>query len=112
MPTQWLAPLYTMTFEIAVRDRLEQLNPETVVRGLRKPVLFIARAGEQYATVQTVMTLAASAGGEHDVFFDNPTIKADSDTRTREFLMKACNWKGPNSRGTDRIEQLLKNKVP
>jgi len=111
MPTQWLAPLYTMTFEIAVRYRLEQLNPETVVRTLLKPVLFIARTGEEYAPIQNVVTLASSAGGEHNIFIDNPTKKSDSDTRTREFLMKATNWKGPNSSGTDRIDQLLKNKV-
>ncbi|HVT79884.1 MAG TPA: alpha/beta fold hydrolase, partial [Phycisphaerae bacterium] len=53
LPTQWLAPLYTLAFEIAIRDRLEQLNPEAVVRSIHtQPALFIARQGEEYAPVQ------------------------------------------------------------
>ena len=111
MPTQWLAPLYTMTFEIAVRDRLEQLDPEKVVRSLRKPVLFIARSGPEFAPVQDVLALAACAGGEHDMFIDAPGGKGDSVTRTRDFLVKVSNWNGPNSRGAAQIERLMKNKV-
>jgi pimeloyl-ACP methyl ester carboxylesterase len=111
MPTQWLAPLYTMTFEIAVRDRLEQLNPETVVRSLHKPVLFVVRSGQEFAPLQDVLTLATLAGGEHDAFLDDAKVLGDSEARIREFLMKAAKWKGPNSKGRDEIEQLMKNRV-
>ena len=111
MPTQWLAPLYTMTFEIAVRDRLEQLNSETVVRSLHKPVLFIARSGQEFVSVQDLLTLATIAGGEHDVFIDRPSIQGHAERRIRDFLVKAAHWKGPKSHGVQQIEQLLKNRV-
>jgi acetyl esterase/lipase len=83
MPTQWLAPLYTMAFEIGVRDRLSQLDPDAVVKSIHtQPVLFIARTGAEFAPVQDVLALATNAGGKHDVFIDNPMLEGDSEEKT------------------------------
>jgi pimeloyl-ACP methyl ester carboxylesterase len=108
MATQWLAPLYTIAFEIAVRDRLNQLDPETVVRAIHtQPVLFIARTGPDYAPVQEVVTLASQAGGRHEV------IPADFNWEGKivGFLNKNLSWKGPKARGTEQIKNLLKSSV-
>ena len=45
LPTSWLAPLYTLAFEIAVRDRLNQLDPTAAVRSIHTQpnALFVAR---------------------------------------------------------------------
>jgi pimeloyl-ACP methyl ester carboxylesterase len=108
LPTQWLAPLYTVAFEIAVRDRLNQLDPETVVRSIHtQPVLFVARSGPDYAPVQDVLTLATNAGSRHEVI----PATGDWESRLRVFLIKATNWKGPKARGAEQIENLLKNSV-
>jgi pimeloyl-ACP methyl ester carboxylesterase len=112
MPTQWMAPLYTVTFEIAVRDRLGQLDPEMMVRGIHKqPVLFIARAGAEYAPVQEVLTLATNAGGQHEVVIDSPGNAGNMERRTVAFLVKATGWKGPKFRGSEEIQELLNSQV-
>jgi len=80
LPTQWLAPLYTMTFEIAVRDQLNQMNPEAIVRNIRtQPVMFVARSGPEYAPVADVMTLAADVAGTHEVIVDKPNTPGSTD---------------------------------
>jgi uncharacterized protein len=112
LPTQWLAPLYTFTFEITVRDRLSQLDPDTVVRGLHKqPVLFVARVGREYAPVRAVMTLATNSGGRHEVHVDNPNASGETERRTVEFLTQMTGWKGPKYQGTEEVRELLRNQV-
>ena len=39
LPAGWLAPLYTIAFEVSIRDRLSELDPETVVT----PGIFVKR---------------------------------------------------------------------
>ncbi len=112
LPTQWLAPLYTLAFEITIRDRLGQLDPETVIRSIHtQPVLFIARAGPEFAPVQDVLTLATNTGSKHEIFIDNPNINDDAERRATLFLIKATNWKGPKARGAEQIQNLLQNQV-
>lgn len=112
LPTQWLAPLYSLTFEIAIRDRLQQLDPETVVRSIHtQPVLFVARTGDEYAPVQDILTLATSAGSKHEVFIDSASARADTERRMTSFLVRATNWKGPKSHGAQLIQNLLNNQV-
>jgi alpha-beta hydrolase superfamily lysophospholipase len=112
MPTQWLAPLYTMAFEIGVRDRLEQLDPENVIRSIHtQPVLFVARTGPEYASVQDILTLATCAGSKHEVLIDNPNATDNAARRTTLFLVKAANWKGPKAHGAEQIQNLLQNQV-
>jgi pimeloyl-ACP methyl ester carboxylesterase len=108
MPTQYLAPLYTIAFEIAIRDRLSQLDPETVVRNIHKqPVLFIARPGPDYASLQEVVLLASNSGGRHEV------MSADFhwESKIVAFFNKSLDWKGPKARGTEQIKNLLKHSV-
>jgi pimeloyl-ACP methyl ester carboxylesterase len=108
LPSQWLAPLYTLAFEIAIRDRLNQLNPETVIRNIHtQPVLFITRTGPDYASVQEVRALASQAGSHHEV------IPADFNWEGKivAFLTKSLDWKGPKARGTEQIKNLLKNSI-
>ncbi len=113
LPTQWLAPLYTITFEIAVRDRLSQLDPNRVVRGIHtQPVLFIARQGPEYAPVQEVLTLATNAGSRHEVYIDNPAAGRETERRTVDFLVQATNWKGPKFHGAAEIQELMRSQVP
>jgi len=113
LPTGWLAPLYTTTFEMMIRDRLSQLNPEALVRTIRtQPVLFVARQGGQYAPVQDVIALATNVGGHREVM-----VAADGgagrlvEQRACEFLVRATHWKGPKARGIETIEQFLKKQV-
>jgi pimeloyl-ACP methyl ester carboxylesterase len=112
LPTQWLAPLYAVTFEIAVRDRLSQLDPETMVRNIHtQPVLFIARPGPQYVPVQDVLTLATNAGARHEVCIDNAAAPSETERRTAEFLVKATGWKGPRAKGSGAVEELMRSAV-
>jgi pimeloyl-ACP methyl ester carboxylesterase len=112
MPTQWLAPLYTMVFEISVRDRLSQLDPEAMIRSIHmQPVLFIARKGPDYLPVQDVMTLATNTGSRHEVYIDNAATPGGAVTRTAQFLVKATGWQGPKLHASEEIQQLLKNQV-
>jgi len=112
LPTAWMAPLYTLTFEIAVRDRLSQLDPGAIVRNLhRQPVLFIARTGPEYAPVRDIMNLASTAGSQHDVFVDNPGSPDATNARIRDFLLKTTKWKGPKAHGIEQIQKLLENQV-
>jgi pimeloyl-ACP methyl ester carboxylesterase len=113
LPTEWLAPLYTVTFEIAVRDRLSQLDPEAMIRGIHtQPVLFIARTGAEYVSVQDVLTLATNVGGRHEVYINNANVPGDAVARTAQFLVKVTGWKGPKLHGSEEIQELLKNQVP
>jgi uncharacterized protein len=113
MPTQWMAPLYTITFEIAVRDRLSQLNPEAIVRSIHlQPALFIARNGPDYLPVANVLTLATNAGGRHEVYVDDPNLVGDTDEKTVDFLVRATGWRGPKLRGSSDVEKLMEKQVP
>jgi hypothetical protein len=113
LPTQWMAPLYMVAFEISVRDRLSQLNPEAIVRGIHtQPVLFIARNGADYLPVAHVLTLATNAGGRHEVYVDDPHSVGDTDSRTVDFLVQATGWHGPKLRGSRELEQMMQQQVP
>jgi pimeloyl-ACP methyl ester carboxylesterase len=110
LPTQWLAPLYTLTFEMAVRDQLVQMNPESVVRNIRtQPVLFVARTGGEYAPVQEVLTLAADVAGTHEVLVDKPGERVED--HIAAFLMKATGWKGLRHQPSAEVQEMLKNQV-
>lgn len=112
LPTQWLAPLYTTTFEITIRERMSQLDPDIVVRGIHtQPVLFVARIGGEYAPVQDVLTLASNAGSHHEVFVENPLSTSDTDRRTVQFLIKMTGWKGPKLQLPPEVQELLQNQV-
>ena len=112
LPTGWLAPLYAVTFEIAVRDRLSQLDPEAMVRSIHKqPVLFIARTGAEYVPVQAVLALATNAGGRHEVCIDNGSGGEETERRTAAFLVQATGWKGPRGRSSGAVEELLRSEV-
>lgn len=107
---QWMAPLYTLTFEIAVRERLSQLDPDAVVRSIRsQPLFFIARNGDAYAPVQEVMGLANNIPGPHE--FAIADEKTSMDSHIQDFLIKTTGWKGPREEATDKVEQLLKKRV-
>ncbi len=112
---QWLAPLYTTTFELMVRDQLSQLDPQAVTKSIHtQPVLFIARSGEAYAPVQDVLALATSVSSPHEVLIADEAGRTDSGTVDRgvtDFLMKATKWRGPNARGMDQIQKLMRNRV-
>jgi pimeloyl-ACP methyl ester carboxylesterase len=113
LPTEWLAPLYTMAFEIAVRDRLSQLDPDMMIRSIHtQPVLFIARAGPEYVPVPEVLKMATNAGSRHEVCVDNPGAPGETMARTAQFLLKVTGWKGPKLHGSDEIQELLKHQVP
>ena len=101
-----------MTFEIAVRDSLSQLDPIRVVRGIHtQPVLFIARTGNVYAPLQDVLAYASTEGSKHEVFIDNPNVEGDSEARTRDFLMKVTGWKGPSSAHSEQMKNLLQSEI-
>jgi len=108
LATQWLAPIYTVAFEIAVRDRLNQLDPFTVVQSIHtQPVLFISRVGPDYASVQDVLALASSAGSHHEVM----AAEYNWEAKVVKFLNKSIDWKGPKARGKEQIKALLENSV-
>lgn len=110
----WMAPLYTTAFEIMVRERLSQLDPLAVVKSIHtQPVMFVAHAGADYAPVQNVMTLATSVGSHHEVIVEDDAAGGSGkvDQAVCEFLMKSTKWRGPNMRGVDQIQKLMRNRV-
>jgi pimeloyl-ACP methyl ester carboxylesterase len=112
--TRWLAPLYTIAFEVVIRDGLNQLEPRSVLKSLHtQPVLFVARTGEAYEPVQDVLALATSVGSKHRVILADETVKAghDVDQEVCSFLMTSTGWHGPNARGVNQIQRLLRNRV-
>ena len=73
LPTEWLAPLYSMAFEIAVRDRVSQLDPDFVAKSIHtQPVLFVSREGLEYTGLQDLLTLASNAVGSHHEVIVSP----------------------------------------
>lgn len=112
LPTRWLASLYTMTFEIAVRDSLSQLDPVRVLRNIHtQPVLFIARTGEEYAPLQDILAYSHTDGSTHEVYIDNPNVEGDSEKQTCDFLVKVTGWKGPTAHHSEPIKNLLENEI-
>ena len=115
----WMVPLYTAAFEIALRDRISQIDTEVIAKSLRmQPVLFVARTGENYAAIEDVVALASSVEAKHQVVVaDEAGVASGSkgktslDTQIRDFLLEATGWKGPNSRSVKQIEKLLQNRV-
>ncbi|HVS71499.1 MAG TPA: alpha/beta fold hydrolase [Phycisphaerae bacterium] len=112
LPTSWMAPLYTTAFEIALRERWSNWDLNTLVRSIhRQPVLFIARTGDGYASLDSLMKLASTTGGRHDVFLADSAHAGEADQRTTDFLMDVTNWKGAKAHGVQEIQKLLENRV-
>ncbi|HVX83897.1 MAG TPA: alpha/beta fold hydrolase [Phycisphaerae bacterium] len=112
LPTRWMAPLYTTAFEIALRERWDNWDLDTVVRSIhRQPVLFIARTGEGYAPLDSLVKLAATSGGRHDVFLADSAHAGQADQRTTDFLMEVTQWTGAKTHGVQEIQKLLENRV-
>ncbi len=112
LPTAWLAPLYTMTFEIAVQDSLSELDPVRVLQNIHKqPVLFIARSGPQYDPLADVIKLSQTEGSKHEVFVDDPNLEGDSEARIRDFLVKVTGWVGPKVRGMEQVQKLMQSEI-
>ncbi len=115
----WMGPMYTAAFEIALRDRVSQIDTEVIAKSLRlQPVLFVARTGPQYAAIEDVVALASTVEAKHQVVVaDDLGIasgekgKTTLDTQIRDFLLTATGWKGPNSHAGKQIENLLQNRV-
>ena len=121
VPTKWLAPLYEVTFEISVRERLNQLDPATVLKSIKlQPVLFVAYNGPSYAPVQDVVEMAASVPAPHEVIIlDGPTIERgnpDAKNYTPEqritfFLAHATGWKGTPLKGPETVQRLMESQI-
>jgi pimeloyl-ACP methyl ester carboxylesterase len=115
----WMVPLYTAAFEIALRDRVSQIDTEAIAKSLRmQPVLFVARTGQNYSPIEDVVALASTVEAKHQVVVaDEAGIasgekgKSSLDTQIRDFLITATGWKGPNSHAVRQIENLLQNRV-
>ena len=115
----WMGPLYTAAFEIALRDRVSQIDTDVIAKSLRvQPVLFVARTGPQYALIEDVVALASTVEAKHEVVVADETGlasgekgKTNLDTQIRDFLLTATGWKGPNSHAAKQIENLLQNRV-
>ncbi|MGN6369087.1 MAG: alpha/beta hydrolase [Phycisphaerae bacterium] len=115
----WMVPLYTAAFEIALRDRVSQIDTEVIAKSLRtQPVLFVARTGPNYAAIEDVVALASTVEAKHQVVVaDEAGIasgekgKSSLDTQIRDFLITATGWKGPNSHAVRQIEKLLQNRL-
>jgi pimeloyl-ACP methyl ester carboxylesterase len=112
IPTGWIAPLYTTAFEIGVRERWGSWDLDTVMRSIhRQPLFFVARTGEGYATLNSVVQLAAASGGRHDVMLADPAHAAEVDGRITTFLMEVTSWKGAKAKGVEEIEKMLEKRV-
>lgn len=110
--TGWIAPLYTTAFEVGMRERWSSWDLETVMKGIhRQPVFFVARAGETYASTSSLVQLAASSGGRHDVMLADADHTGDVDARVTSFLMEVTGWKGAKSKGVEEIEKMLEKRV-
>jgi pimeloyl-ACP methyl ester carboxylesterase len=113
LPTGWLAPLYTVAFEITLRDRLTQLDPEALARSIHtQPVLFIARDGPGYSPAPDVMKLASYVGAHHEVIVCEDNAAGQGvEERVRDFLVQSIKWKGPKAQGLESIEKLMEKRV-
>lgn len=121
-PTRWLGGVYQATFELAMRERLSNLELEPVLRQLRRqPVLFVAQnAASQNgsASVQDVMALANTVPGSRDVVVvQHGQVKggdfdgALKESRLRAFAVTTTNWTSPRQNTMGEIQRLFKNKV-
>jgi hypothetical protein len=77
----------------------------------RQPLFFVARTGEGYATLNSVVQLAAASGGRHDVMLADPAHAAEVDGRITTFLMEVTSWKGAKAKGVEEIEKMLEKRV-
>jgi hypothetical protein len=115
----WMGPLYTAAFEIALRDRVSQIDTDVIAKSLRmQPVLFVARTGADYAPIEDVVALASNVEAKHQVVVADETGIASGekgktalDTQIRDFLLTATGWKGPNNHAAKQMEKLLQNRV-
>jgi uncharacterized protein len=121
VPTRWMAPLYDVTFEIALREHLDQLNPADVLRSIRhQPVLFVAYNRADFAPVQDVVELAAGVPAPHEVLIVDPgeagVARAGQPAYTPEqrmtfFLANSIHWTGVKLRGPAVVQKLLESRV-
>ncbi|MCL2639331.1 MAG: alpha/beta fold hydrolase [Phycisphaerales bacterium] len=96
IPLDWLAPLYTVTFEMAMQDRVQRLDPMAMVRRLHsRPAFFVARQGDDFMPLEEVMTLATNIGSPHEIMIAGPGAGHGAfEARVSEFLKEATGWKG------------------
>jgi pimeloyl-ACP methyl ester carboxylesterase len=112
LPTGWMAPLYTTAFEIGLRERWGSWDLDTVMRSIhRQPLFFVARTGEGYASLASVVQLAAASGGRHDVMLADARHAAEVDSRITAFLVDVTKWKGAKAHGVEEIEKMLEKRV-
>ena len=114
-PTRWLAPLYEVTFEMMLRERLGELNLGGSVRSLsRQPVLFLAYPGSEQAPLAEVLALAESTAAPHQVIVAQDGQRAGDLSQARritDFLTTTCHWVSPRARAREQINDLLKTQV-
>ena len=113
LPAGWLAPLYTIAFEVSIRDRLSELDLETVMRNIHtQPALFIARHGPAFDPVQDVLALATTAASHHEVLIANEsTSQVTINHKIRDFFIQTTHWKDPKTHGLEAIEKLLEKRI-
>jgi pimeloyl-ACP methyl ester carboxylesterase len=120
VPTRWMAGLYDVTFEVALREHLDQLNPADVLRSIRhQPVLFVAYNRADFAPVKDVVELASGALGPHEVLIVDPGADAARGTREKYapeqritfFLANSVHWTGVKLHGPASVQKLMESKV-
>ncbi len=115
LPTRWMAPLYSLCFEVALRERVSQLDAETLLRSIqRQPVMFIAYAPPkptgEFASLQDIMALAASVPARHEVVIV-PGLVTPPETKIIRFLATSTHWRGPKINGAQALQKLLDAEV-
>jgi len=121
VPTQWLAPLYEVTFELAMRERTGELDATALVRRLHKQnVLFIVRNAPDQPPVADSLALAAATTVPHDVIVlgggmgvggAGHVAGTQADDGIVKFLATSMGWDGPHANVPESVRELLKAKV-
>ncbi len=123
MPTKWMAPLYDLAFEISLRERLDQIDPGSLLKSIHtQPVLFVAYNSPENASIPDLMNMAASVPAHHEVMVansgdgspaggDSAATLAAVNQRVTQFLCTSANWSGPTLKGQETVRKLFENRV-
>jgi len=119
VPESVVAPLFSTTFDMMLREHNNQLNLEPLVRTLtHQPILFVARDTPSQAPVQDIFDLAATSTAPHRVLVLQDGAGAagaanpELDATIAAFLTDNLHWNAPTKHLSGNLQKLMDAHVP
>lgn len=111
-PSHLLAPLYTLTFEMTLREHTNQLDLHALVTRLPQPAQFvIGTTGSQQATRDVLAAIGDSPRRQIHVVDDAPDALPRRDQAIIDFLCQSTKWTPPKDRIPESIQKLIEAQV-